>query len=308
MVILLNKKACAATAYLKWNRIKNLIPNLVGKYILIQSNEYSAQLLLNQFQNGERKFIAAGGDGTVNFLVNTLFANLEYEQFSTIQFGALGLGSSNDFHKPFCKNKFIANIPCKLDFDNSYYQDLGKLLWVDEQNVIHNNYWINNSSVGVTAEANFLFNNSGKVLTTIKSINTNQAILYTAVKTILTYKNILVDLLYDEQLFSNIKLTNLGIVKNPNFSGSFCYNSPYAKNSGLFNLHICENMNKAQTLNVLYHLSHQKFIGLKNTKSIKAKAAKIVAKDSFAVEYDGEVIKTNQVEFSLIKNGIFLCA
>jgi diacylglycerol kinase family enzyme len=308
MVILLNKNACAGKAKVKWNRIQNEVRKAVGNFILVEANEFTKSILLNELFKGEQKFIAAGGDGTVNYLLNILSQSIEPEQLKQIQLGAIGLGSSNDFHKPFSKEKFVEKIPCRLDFNNTYYHDLGRINWIDGQTSQKTNSWINNASIGITAEANYFFNHPGRFLESLKKKNTNQAIVYAAVKTILSHKNIWVDVSCDEATPSTTEITNLGIVKNPNFSGSFCYDSPYTRNSGLFHLHICEGMNTMRALGVLYNLSKQRFTGLKNTRSIKAGSAIITSTKPFAVEFDGEVIRTKQVEFSLIRNAVQLCA
>lgn len=54
--------------------------------------------------------IAVGGDGTVNLLAQALLESVEWREISL---GALGTGSSNDFHKP--RRKRFHGLPARLD-------------------------------------------------------------------------------------------------------------------------------------------------------------------------------------------------
>ncbi len=66
---------------------------------------------------GERAFIAAGGDGTVNLLLNAV---MELGSGVTdIRIGAVGLGSSNDFHKPHGPDSVIAGVPVRVDCNSA---------------------------------------------------------------------------------------------------------------------------------------------------------------------------------------------
>lgn len=308
MVILLNRKACGERAGAKWESIKEEILVRLGNSVLIESNENVESNLLLELKRGERRFISAGGDGTINFLINFLAKNVDSSLFKKIQIGAIGLGSSNDFHKPFGKEKSINGIPARIDFAKTSYQDLGKVEWYDANEIKNESYWINNASIGITAEANYFFNNPNLLLENLKRISTHQAIIYAAIKTISTFKNISLLIKENNSQETPAVISNLGIVKNPNFSGSFCYDSPYLRNSGEFYVHILNGLDTFQTLRMLYNLSKKRFMGLDGTKSLTANEFLVRSEIPFALEYDGEVIKTKKAQFTLINNGVQLCA
>jgi diacylglycerol kinase family enzyme len=50
--------------------------------------------------DGVRHFVAAGGDGTVGALADALWHECDRVSLPAITLGAVGIGSSNDFHKP----------------------------------------------------------------------------------------------------------------------------------------------------------------------------------------------------------------
>lgn len=306
MVVLLNRKACEGNAGEKWDKINSKVHNLIGNYKVIECDEKTDTNLESELVNGENSFIAAGGDGTVNYLINLLAKKNNLTRLRKIKIGAIGLGSSNDFHKPFAKEKSITGIPVRIVFNKTIYQDLGKIEWKGEEGALNDSYWINNSSIGITAEANYFFNNPNQTLSALKKLNTDLAIFYAAVRTILRNKKIALSL--DEGVTQEkVIVSNLGIVKNPNFSGSLCYDSPYLRNDGQLYLHVMYGMNKANALRMLYNLSKKRFMGIEGTRSFMANNICVSSENSFALEYDGEVIKTKSVRFSLINNGVQLC-
>ena len=74
---------------------------------------------------GTRVFVAAGGDGTVHALAGAIVEARDGVPLGDICLGAVGLGSSNDFHKPF--ERLRSGIPLRLDMDRATPRDLGRI-------------------------------------------------------------------------------------------------------------------------------------------------------------------------------------
>ena len=244
--------------------------------------------------------ISAGGDGSVNYILNAIVA-CKGESPADIFLGAIGLGSSNDFTKP--ASNFISGIPIQLNRNNSKPADIGKVTFIDKNAARQTRYFIINASLGVTAEANLLFNEGDFMINRIKARFISMTILYAAVKTIMRYKNKLVHLSYDD-VNEKINFTNISVVKNPNISGSFKYDQKISTNDGYLGLNYFYDMTKAGLLRTLYDLSRGKFSGKPKRISVLTKRIKITADDYLALETDGEVQYAKDIEFSIIPGAI----
>src|SRR5437016_2873987 len=92
-LVVLNPNAHGGRARQLWHRITRP----AGWTVV--DRDYSGAVS-SAVHNGERSFVAAGGDGTVNALLNAIVACENRPPLEEFTLGAVGLGSSNDFHKP----------------------------------------------------------------------------------------------------------------------------------------------------------------------------------------------------------------
>jgi len=307
MFIIINPFAAGSTAFTKWKILENTLP--FDKHScsmhFMNGNTSFPKLIQNALNYGERKFIAAGGDGTVNFLLNSLLKYSKPGIQRDIKIGAIGIGSSNDFHKPI--NGIDRNqIPIKINFTEAEHRDVGYLKYKNNGKSI-TKYFLINASIGLTAEANNLFNNPDSILKKLKKSSTSSAIYYAALKTIFMYRNPSVEI--DCSIRGKIKtnITNMGIVKSPYFSGDLYYDSPINFRNGLFDIHLCEGLSKTETLFLLWALGHNKLEKVRKLRSWKTNEISIATNKHFTVEFDGETVKTKTVEFGILKKQIKVC-
>lgn len=306
MLVLLNPDACQGKAAEKWKEISKLVDRLTIPSDCIKLNgKKSSEIIAEYINKGETKFVAAGGDGTINNMLNDIVENSN-GHLNRMKIGAIGLGSSNDFHKPFDVSEKLNGIYCKIDFSRIHLQDVCKIIYEDENGKNVSRCFLLNSGIGITADANMLFNNPDKILALLKKKSTVLAIIYAALKTIITYKNKNVSM-KTGNVIRKLNITNVGIVKNPNFSGNFCYDSEFKPNSGKFFVHYCENMCLLRILLTLYRLSRKKFSGYKETTSFETDNITVESRNPFTVEFDGEVIYTKRVTYSVLPEKIEVC-
>jgi len=308
MYLLLNEKAAGGTAKKKWDRIKNHILKKFDhlKVINIFDQHAIDQILIEPNNENEQKVIIAGGDGTVNYFINKLLSVKNEKEMESISIGILGIGSSNDFCKPFNIKSFINGVPCKINFKDALLRDVGMIKYKSNNEML-SKYFLLNASIGVTAEANNIFNNTDIVLKFLKKHFTNLAILYAAVQTIIKHKNFVAQLSFGPFEKYSFHVSNLSIVKSPNFSGNLCYPIEADYHNGLYDVYLAHSMKRTQLINLLRSLGKKVFPKNNFTKYCKAPKIKVSSESNFLVEFDGEVISTNYAEFSLLKEHLKIC-
>ncbi len=308
MLIVLNPTAGAGTAGAKWRRIEPQVTDIVGQFTLVVESDVARieEKIAAALRNGERDFIAAGGDGTVNRVMTCLLKSAPHRVLETVKLGAIGLGSSNDFHKPFVSDHQIDGVPVKLDFDSTIWHDVCLLTYCDGDERFRSCRWMINASVGTTAEANHFFNHPNRMLRLLKRFP-SWAIAYAAVRTLFRFRGHEMTITLDETETVRGRVNNLGIVKNPHFTGGLRYDSPYQPGDGHVYVHLLRNLGVLRLLVALARLVRGKFGGRLNARTWRVTRLRIDAHRPFAVEGDGEVVLTRRAYFSVLPDLLQVC-
>jgi len=248
--------------------------------------------------DGIRIFIAAGGDGTVNAVIDALVRLRGAIALDDLTLGAVGLGSSNDAHKPI--EQQIAGIPARIDARHAVPRDVGIARWDGGERA-----FLVSASVGVTAAANALFNREDSVLRPLKRWWVDGAIAWAAVRTIATWRNLSATLVVHETS-STIALTHLGVAKTPWLAGGLHYDTPVEP--GRFAVNLCEGMGRLRTISTLAALARGRFAGLPGTRSWSAPRASVVLDEPCDLELDGEIFRASRVSFELLGERVRLCS
>jgi len=308
MMVIINPHAGGNTALQKWDMICPELLKCRMPVSVCRLNEGCdlGHAIADALQRGEKDFVAAGGDGTVNAVLNAILETADPEQLGTIRLGAIGLGSSNDFHKPFSDCGFIGGIPHKLNFGLAAERDIGCVA-IQLERGHRTKYFLNNASIGVTAQANALFNTPGGLLAFLRRSHTPSAILLAALQAIARFKNFDVFLQGADGRVRRTRLSNLAVIKNPHFSGDLRYDLAPSLDSGFLQMVLCENMSRLQLIKLFRALGSS---SLRNNFQLESwKSTFIAAKSTqpFAVEFDGEVLTAQEAHFSLLPRCLRVC-
>ena len=163
--------------------------------------------------------VAAGGDGTVNGVLNAILTN------GAVALGAIGLGSSNDFHKPFAPEKCVDGVPVRVDPRTRCARDVGKATLIEPGGATRIRYFVLNASVGVVAQGNAFFNTPDRTVRALKKTSVELAIAYAALVSISRFTPIELHVSLDDRPFRPMRLTAMGILKRIHFAGGMRYDT-----------------------------------------------------------------------------------
>ena len=86
---------------------------------------------------------------------------------------------------------------------------------------------------------------------------------------------------------------------------NYGYNANYE--NGLFEIHLCYEMNLQDRLELFWSLNNGSFKQIQKAKSWSTRKIVVKSDHKFAIEYDGEVISASSVEFSVLPKFLRFC-
>ncbi len=305
MEIIVNAAAHGGSGPRRWSAISDEVLRRLGaaSVHISETPEDAVSRIAGRLAAGERRFIAAGGDGTVRLLAQAILDHARPEAIRDCRFGAIGLGSSNDFHKPLEKSLRIGGIPCRIGLGAAEARDVGVL----ECPELGPRYWLLNASIGLTAEANQLFNRPDPVLRGLKRFGTGGAIAAAALRALAANRPRSLHIESDAGDCDCEDAVNLAVVISPHFTGSLHYDSPFDPRGGSFHVHLCCETRIAGKIRTLADLARGRFMGRGRTRSWTSKVLVVRATAPIPVEFDGEVIATSSPSFSIRPGALMVC-
>ena len=261
-----------------------------------------------------RSFVAAGGDGTVSALVNTLVAVAGQQRLEGLTLGAVALGSSNDFHKPpmpTCSNRLPGGggPQARIDPGHTRPRDICRARFTDGLGRRVTRHFIISASMGVTATANALFNRGEWAQRSLKRLSPSLAIVYAALRAIARHESLeaMIWPTAGSKAGRAARLTNLSLLKTPFLSGTLRFDTPVADDDGLLSANLCDGLGRARLLRTLADLSRGRFLGRPGCSHWSTPWLKVEADRPVPLELDGEVFTASSVTFDVLPQQMEVC-
>jgi diacylglycerol kinase family enzyme len=306
VLVVLNPRASYGRARTLWEGVRDDVQARAGALRVVEttSPEDVARVVREAVAGGERVVVAAGGDGTVHQVANALLA---VEGGGEVALGAVGLGSSNDFHKPFRPEAFVGRVPVRVDPEGCRPRDAIRLDVEAPDGTTHTRYAVLNASIGITAETNAVFNDATPFVRLARRLSVDAAIVAAMLTTLATFRDVPCRLSVDGTDEGRRLVSNLGVVKSRHFAGSFTYDTEIGPNDGLLGVNLCEDLSRLEAVAMLSALARGRFRGRPKTASWRARRVAVQGERPFALEMDGEVTGARAVEISVLPEGIRCC-
>lgn len=267
-----------------------------------QRKNHATELTVKHIELGFRNFIIAGGDGTVNEVVNGIFLQNKIPS-SKICIGLLPLGSGNDLCKMY-------NIP--ENFDNAVEvlkkgiiscQDVGRVSYYNK-NKRKSKFFVNIAGLGFDA---FVTQRTNKWKE--KFLKGKLVYMLALVSSLAGYRSKKVKILSSGKLLLNSKVFSIavGIGK---YNGGGMMQAPDAiADDGYFDVTVIKRMSKTEVIQNVKNLYDGSFVTNPKVELFRLESLNIESEHRLLLEVDGESLGFAPVSFEIFQKSLnIICA
>ena len=302
-LVVVNPKASVGKSEKDWPMIKQTLINEGIEFddVLTEYPRHAIEIVRNAIvKQGYRKFIAVGGDGTNNEVINGIFTQ-DVVPTTEITMAALPIGTGNDWSRHF-------DIP--LEYDKvvkiikagyTFAHDIGKLTYYNDGDP-KIRYFLNAAGTGLDEMVCSSTNS-------MKQQGKGGTIRYliSLVKCILTYKITHIQIEIDGELVFDDGILSVSI-GNCRFNGGGMMTMPNAiPDDGLLDVTVIKHVSIFKFAANVKNLYDGTFINkINEVKTFRGKNIKIVSfpPHSLMVETEGENLNNSPFEFEILPKSI----
>jgi len=302
-LVVVNPKASVGKAEKDWPEIKQLLieAGLDFDDILTEYPRHAIEIVRNAIvEQGYRKFISVGGDGTNNEIINGIFTQ-DVVPTTEITMAALPIGTGNDWRRTFDIPLEYEEVVKIIKTGRIFAHDIGKLTYYNDGD----------------PKIRYFLNAAGTGLDEMVCHSTNQMkqqgkggtirYLISLVKCILTYKVTRVQLEIDDKMVFDDKILSLSI-GNCRFNGGGMMMMPNAiPDDGLFDVTVIKKVSIFKFAANVKNIYDGSFINkINEVKTFKGKKIRIVSipPHSLRVETEGENLNNSPFDFEILPKAI----
>lgn len=252
---------------------------------------HAIELTKTLIEQGQRKFIGIGGDGTMNEIVNGIFTQKSVDT-KDIVFAFIPVGSGNDWVRTVGIPHDYEGAIKTIKTGSFFLHDVGKVTY-QEGNERKSRYFANIAGIAYDAFV-------------VQRVNKKRSGNYkmTVLSSLLKYKSQVVKLTLDDKEVLN-EVVFSGAIGHGRFNGKAMMQLPDAMpDDGIFDLTIyraCTKMQVVKNTNKLYDGS---FVKLPFISQFTASKVRIDADTPIYVETDGEELGHTPIEIEMLTRSL----
>lgn len=304
-LVIVNPLAGVGKAAKDWSTIEKLLIEKEFNFetVFTEYQYHAIEIAREKITNdGFKKIVAVGGDGTLNEVVNGIFQQKRFPA-TEITLGMIGIGTGNDWGRMYNFPKTYKKAVNLLKKQHTFLQDIGRVKYRYDKDENHYRYFINNAGMGfdalVAKKTNILKSNGrGGTIT----------YLYSLVTGLFQYKNTHLLINIDDKLVVDDKVFSLciGICS---YNGGGMMQLPNAiPNDGLLDITIIKKTPILTILKNIKNLYDGSFTKIKTVETYVGKKVRVtsIPPNSVYIETDGENLGNSPLDFDLIPSAINL--
>ncbi|MFW6227045.1 MAG: diacylglycerol/lipid kinase family protein [Bacteroidota bacterium] len=299
-LVVINPNAGSGKGGKDWPLIHRLLEEkgLQFSYRFSEYHGHLISMIRDCIKEGYRNFIAVGGDGTINEVVNGIFTQDEAPT-SDIVLGAITIGTGNDWGRMFNIPHNYTRAIDVIANCNTLLQDAGTVEY-QQGNITNTRYFINIAGLGFDALV-------AKKTNILKQKGRGNALSYliTLAQGLFRYRHNKSQISVDNARHTiNIDLfsMNVGICQ---YNGGGMKQVPNAiPDDGLFDLTIISKMKKISVIMHLRKLYKGTHLKLPFVSTMRASSVSIDSPSRIWLEADGESLGHTPMKFEIIPRSI----
>lgn len=289
--ISVNPNSGAGKSGRDWPKIQSKLSQAGIEYDFAISTRHRENIehVSKAIQDGYRKIIGVGGDGTLHHITNAIFGQ-HIVPTSEITVGLISIGTGNDWVRHFGIPTNYDQAIAIIKQGKTDFQDIGELLHNDGKS---KEYFMNFVGIGYDAYV---------VEHTVELKQFGQsAYLYGLVQCLFKFEaeELRIEVDGKEVLNGNVYMMIAGLGKYA--GGGMKLSKDAIINDGYFDLTIGKDLSKSEIIMMVHKLFNGNYVQHKKVETMKCKHIKVWAKkkDFVKAEADGELIGTGSFEISL---------
>ncbi len=301
-LVVVNPAAGGGKAGKDWEKIEKLLDSYGFLYEAVFTNRRLHAMVLSRrcVESGYSRIIVVGGDGTMNEVINGVFAQKRIPT-DEVMLGMISVGTGNDWGKMF-------NIPSDYEeavktilHQKTFIQDAGLVTYY-KHNQTWKRYFINIAGMGFGAKVVLRSNRLKE-----KGKSSPGMYLMTLFTSLMGYRSIKAEIAIDGNSFMRkVFSMNVGIGK---YNGGGMIQVPDAiADDGLYSITIIKKMGKIRIIANIQKLYNGKITRHRRVEAYTGKTIQIDSPRTLLLETDGETLGHTPLEFSIIPRSVKIIA
>ena len=297
--VIINPNAGRRIGMRDWPEIAHLLDasDIPFTYAFTHGPSDAMDIAVKVLEEGYRKIIVVGGDGTLNETVNGIFSQSLIPAVE-VTLAMIPIGTGNDWGKTYGFPSDYSSAVEMIRNGHTVIQDVGIVAFTSNS-VRRERYFINVAGLGCDAIVTFDTNRrkekggSGKV-----------AYMVSLMKSLLKYSYDEAEVLADGEMLFSGKLysANIGICR---YNGGGMMQVPYAlPDDGLFDITLFRKMSKLTVIRNAGRLYDGSFVKIRQVSTHRASKILVRSGEPVLLEADGESLGTAPFEFKLLPKAL----
>jgi YegS/Rv2252/BmrU family lipid kinase len=278
------------------SRLENFFQRQIGSFdvTLPDNRDDAIEKTRRAIKEGAEKIVSVGGDGTTNTVMNGFFENGKpINPNATLVVSKTGSGF--DYYRSVVSEKPPKSWMELVTNHEPRAVDAGFIEYENASDI--NQYFINMSSVGVTADIIQRKDVMSKRIPRIFSY------IIPTVQSVFTFKPVGMDIVTENESFS-VNALAVTVAKGTYAGGGMKFGLNAKLDDGLFDITVIEEMSVPSLAYNLAKLYSGDFTGVKKVRKLKASRIEIRTERPIQVEFDGELHGTTNIKISCLPKAI----